>query len=272
MTTSTSRRFARWTTLSLALLLFASCGSGGDPIDAGGSTDETTDGPIDPAALDGRAFLSTATDGITLVDSSIVRLEFDAGSLGVQAGCNSMGGGYTIENGRLVVAEMMTTAMDCDGPLMDQDVAVAAFLAASPSVSLVGDTLTLTGDGISLTLTDRVVADPDRPLEGTTWTVMSVLEGDVAWTGWGDAVATITIVDGTAQVGAGCNGGSASVEVGGATLTFGPLALTRKACEPDVMALEQAVVSVLAGEVSYSIEAGMLTLWNGSVGLQLTAE
>ena len=63
---------------------------------------------------------------------------------------------------------------------------------------------------------DREVADPDRPLEGTRW----VVDGIVA----GDAVLSIPA---------------------GVTA-----ALTRKACAPEAMAVEQAVTAVLSGQVA----------------------
>ena len=59
------------------------------------------------------------------------------------------------------------------------------------------------------------------------------------------------------------------------TITFGPLALTRKACPQPQMDLENAVVSVLGGEVSYTIDSSALQLRrttdSGEIGLNLTA-
>jgi heat shock protein HslJ len=170
----------------------------------------------------------------------------------------------------------MMTQMACDQPLMDQDSAVQAFLSAGTTVSVDGDTLTLTGTfagaDASITLLDREVADPDRPLADTAWTVTGVISSDAISSGWGSAVATLTIVDGQAQVNAGCNTGFATVTVDEAagTITFGPLALTRKMCDEDAMRLEQEVSRVLTGTATYSIEAGSLTLMNGTDGLQLT--
>ena len=60
-----------------------------------------------------------------------------------------------------------------------------------------------------------------------------------------------------AHVEAGCNTGSAQVTIDADHLDFGPLALTRKMCEPDAMAVESAVTEVLTGRVPY--------LWQGTV-------
>ena len=93
------------------------------------------------------------------------------------------------------------------------------------------------------------------------------------------AEASITITDGTAAVEAGCNTGSAPVEITDTTITFGPLALTRMACGPQTE-LETAVVAVLTGEVGYTIASDTLQLRTtatntagdtGEIGLNLVA-
>ena len=38
--------------------------------------------------------------------------------------------------------------------------------------------MTLTKDGVTLTLTDSEVANPDRPLEGTTWAVNGLIANE----------------------------------------------------------------------------------------------
>jgi len=55
---------------------------------------------------------------------------FDGGSLGIENGCNHMGGRYQIDGqGRLVVPEIQTTLMACaDEALMAADGTVAGLL------------------------------------------------------------------------------------------------------------------------------------------------
>jgi heat shock protein HslJ len=82
--------------------------------------------------------------------------------------------------------------------------------------------------------------------------------------------------DGTVAVETGCNTGSGSVEVGDDTLTFGPIATTLRACADEaVNQLEAAVLAVLQGEVSYTIDGSNLSLRSGegadAIGLELTA-
>jgi heat shock protein HslJ len=273
------------------MFTLASCGDPSvepatTPTDPGSTTIDTTPdtAPATTPApggdlaelLDGKAYLSQSTTGITLADGAVLRISFDDGRISVSGGCNGMGGDVTFEGDTMTVGPMMSTQMACDQPLMDQDSAVQAFLTAGTTVSVDGDTITITGtfDGAdaSITLLDREVADPDRPLADTAWTVTGVISSDAISSGWGSAVATLTIVDGQAQVNTGCNRGMASVTVDEAagTITFGPLALTKMMCDDDAMRLEQEVTRVLTGTATYSIEAGSLTLMNGSDGLQFT--
>ena len=80
---------------------------------------------------------------------------------------------------------------------------------------------------------------------------------------------------GSVSVDTGCNTGSGIVEITDTTLTFGPIAITKKACPPEQTALEASVLSVLQGEVTYTIDGDTLSLRSGDgadeVGLELTA-
>lgn len=237
-----------------------------------GSTPMTTPSSDLASALAGRAFLSQSATGITVAPGAVLRIEFRDGQVSFSGGCNGHSGAATFDGDQLTVGPMMATMMACDQPLMEQDATVAAFLNAGVTVQLDGDNLALTGaDGARIELLDRVVADPDRPIEGTTWVVNGVISDESVSSGWGEAEATITIVDGQAQVNAGCNRGMASATVGEGTITFGPLALTKMMCDEDAMRLEAAVVAVLQGEVTFDVEAGNLTLMNGTNGLMLNA-
>jgi heat shock protein HslJ len=121
-----------------------------------------------------------------------------------------------------------------------------------------------------------LVEEADQPLEGTRWVVDGLLANEGVSTIPVGAEASITITDGTAAVEAGCNTGSAPVEITDTTITFGPLVLTRMACPEPQTTLENAVIAVLDGEVSYAIDASTLQLRkttdSGEIGLNLAAE
>jgi heat shock protein HslJ len=256
--------------LLLVLILAAACG---DPATTA-RADQRSDDPW------GRDFLSTAVTGKgqarALRAGTRIRLSFtDDGRLVASAGCNSMGGQAEVRDGRLVVAELAQTEMGCDPDRHAQDQWLAEFLGSRPRLDLVDDELTLTGESAEIRLQDREVADPDRPLKGTRWVVDTVSDGDAASSVPQGPEAHMTIGDGTFGGSTGCNqmGGNAAVDDAAGTITFSDVIATKMACEDDKMALERAVLSVLAGEVSYEIKADRLTLTHPSgngLGLHAT--
>lgn len=250
-----------------AALALAACGGAATTPSPSPSAEPSSE----PAAgLDGRTFLSTGITGHALVGGSQVRLAFQGGSLSANAGCNSMSGGYEVVDGHLRTSQMAMTEMACVEPLMAQDDWLASFLPDA-GITLEGDTLTLAKDDVTLTLTDRVVADPDRPLLGTRWVVEGLVSGEAVSSVPVGVTAALTFSDGKVDVEAGCNRGSGSTEVSDLAITFGPIAITMMACPEPAMSVEAAVLSVLSGEVAYDIEADSLMLEGGGSGLVLRA-
>lgn len=225
---------------------------------------------VQPPALDGHTYLSTGATGVTLVPGSTISLTFKDGSLQASGGCNSMGGPYTLDGNQLTTGQMFMTEMACDEPLMKQDQWLADFLS-DVTVNQSGDTLTLTDGTVTLTLLDKTVATPDKPIEGTLWILDGIVTGDAVSSVPQGVVASLRIVDGQAEVNFGCNTGGGPVEVTADTLTFGPMISTKKACEAPGGAVEGAVAAVLQGTVPYSIDADTLTLDAGANGLMFRA-
>jgi len=230
------------------------------------------------AELRDRTFVSTAVTEAgrprPLAPGTRVSLRFTGdGRLLADAGCNTMSGIASIGGGRLEVADLATTELGCDPPRHEQDAWLAALLGARPSWRLDGDTLVLASGGTELRLSDREVAEPDAALEGTTWLVDTIVDAQAAASAPAGSSASVVFEAGSAAVATGCNTGSASYQVAGATITFGQLALTRKACPPDLAPLEDAVRGVLDGAVQFEIDADRLTVTHPSGrGLQLRAQ
>jgi heat shock protein HslJ len=135
----------------LVLALPAGCGDDGDD-GAGGAEGET----VDAGTLDGRSFVATGAEGETLVDGSQVTLAFDGDRLSARGGCNTMMGGYSIDDGALVLdGPLAQTKMACEDDLMAQDGWVAALLESRPTVTLAGPDLTLADGGVTLRLTEQ---------------------------------------------------------------------------------------------------------------------
>lgn len=257
---SVMKRHAILPLLALAAVGLAACGS--DSSSSSGSA---------PLELDGSTFESTAVEGYDLVSGSVIKLGFADGSLSANAGCNTMAGGYTLDGDVLTAPALISTMMACDEALMAQDTWLSGLLSSSPTVALDGDTLTVTGSDATITMAKQAPV----AIDGTKW----VLSGTVANEGISslpaDAVASLTITDGQAAVETGCNNGSGTVEVADTTLTFGPLATTRKACTEELNTLEAFTVSVLDGEVTYKITGDKLSIRKaaaaGEIGLEYTA-
>ena len=154
------------TILALATLVTA-CGGG-----------SATPGPT-AQILDGRTFLSTKVDGPVLVAGTAIRLTFKDGNLSVNAGCNTFGGQYRIDGDHLVVGQIITTEIGCRQNLAAQDQWVGGLIGGA-TIALDGNILTLSLSGIRVAFLDRVVADPDRPLQGTRWVVDGLITGGAA--------------------------------------------------------------------------------------------
>jgi heat shock protein HslJ len=268
--TSVSRSLLAPLIFGLTTLALAACGASDD--DAAPVTDPspptqappTTQPPVD---LDGREMLSTSVEGYPLVEGTVIRLSFADGALSANAGCNTIFGGYQVDEDRLVLSELGTTEMACEPELMAQDRWLTDILNLEPRIALDNDTLTMRGaGGATLEFMDRSVVEPDLPIENTRWVLDGIRTQDAVSTVPEGVVASITIEGDQALVEAGCNRGSASVAIGEDTITFGPLALTKMMCEPPAMEVESAISTVFDGEVTYRIDADRLTVDSADTG------
>lgn len=161
----------------------------------------------------------------------------------------------------------MTPALGCDEQRARQDEWLAGFLSSTVTIALDTDTLTLTDGTVTLTLLDEEVATPDQPLEGTLWVLDGITAGDTVSSVPAGVTASIRIAAGRVELRAGCNQGGGTVDVTPDAMTFGPMMLTKMACEAGPMDIENAMTTVLSGPVAYSIDAGRLTLNTGQAGL-----
>lgn len=239
------------------LLLVAGCG-GRDTPPAPGSGGDGSD-------LRGRTFLSTKVtengQPHVLTGQSRVSLFFtDDGRLVANVGCNTIGGPARLDGGRIDVSDLAMTEMGCEAPLHEQDSWLSTFLSGKPSWKLDGTTLVVSSPNTKVVLQDREVAEPDLALRGPRWTVDTVMQIEVAGSVPPGAEATLVFEQDTVSVMTGCNSGSGGYTVSGNKIRFAGIATTRKACEPELMSLERAMLTVLDGEVTYTIDADRLTL------------
>jgi heat shock protein HslJ len=210
----------------------------------------------------GKTYLSTASSR-DLVGGTRIELRFGTdGRLAAQAGCNHLDGAANLDDGQLVIGEMQTTDMGCDPPRHEQDRWLGEFLRSRPALRLAGGELTLEGGGTRVTFTDREVADPDRPLAGPEWILDTLLDKQVAASVPAGVQATLRFgADGRLTGSGGCNQLTGGYTATGDRITFTAVGSTKIACPGgDRDRVEQAVMAVLRGEVTYTIGVNRLTL------------
>lgn len=237
-----------------------------------GCGEETNDaGSQSGPDLDGRTFIATSIEdrGATrlLVGGTELRLSFENGGLGINAGCNHMHGDYQLAGTELTVHGVSTTDMGCEPNLMAQDAWVSALFTEPLTVDLAGDDLRLTSEGVEVLLTDRKVASPDVSLEGTTWVLDALISDDAVSSVPGGIVATFFVDGDQVRIDTGCNALRGTVSVADGTLTLADLAATEIKCTGDQAEVEDAVTAVIADSATWSITERSLTIMRGTEGL-----
>ncbi|MEZ5183498.1 MAG: META domain-containing protein [Acidimicrobiales bacterium] len=272
-----------WMVLGIgAVLVLAACGSGssdgagGDGASGSGggssATEPAADGGAAPSADDlaGRTFTSTSVEGYDLVADSAIRLSFDEGRLGVNAGCNQSTGAFTLDDGTLAWdGPAAATQMACPDDLMAQDAWLAGLIEQGMAATLDADELTLRSGSVTIVLSD---AEPEAaPVVGTMWTLESIVDGESVSSVPADVEPPTLLVadDGTAAVFAGCNRGSGAFALAAdeTAAQVGPIATTKMACEGGGSEVEASVLGVLDGEVALAVEGDQLTITTGDSGL-----
>jgi heat shock protein HslJ len=212
-------------------------------------------------SLDGSWILQSGTHAgaaIPLVAGSDVSLVIDGGKVSGRA-CNLYSGTIAISGDRVTLGEMAMTEMACDEPVMAAEAAYHAALAAIDTARRSGDTLTLTGPGVTL----RYRLQPPvagTPLIATRWVLEALIDGEVASSPLGQP-ATLTLApDGTATGSTGCRAFSASYTLSSDRLALTGFSVEQRLCTRDLAGQDQQVVAVLSGGVSITVSGANLTL------------
>jgi heat shock protein HslJ len=86
-----------------------------------------------------------------LASEAPITLTFTEDGISMNAGCNTLFGGATIEDSRLTVSPALASSMMmCEDALMQQDEWLTAFVNAAPRITKSDDTLTLTTEDSSI--------------------------------------------------------------------------------------------------------------------------
>ncbi|MGW0251510.1 META domain-containing protein [Nocardia goodfellowii] len=271
-----SAKFVRYVPILLLACAAAACDSGGS-----GSTDPTTTTttPVSPATPLGHTYISKEVKGPQIPGGGPLSLTFTDDRVSATAGCNTGSAPVTLDNHILAVGQLATTLIGCEGDRGRADEWMTALLSSGPTWELKDNTLTLKNQEQTVTLLDKKIADPDRPLEGTVWRVTELLTPDarISSVAITESKPTLTFRDSGVSGSTGCNKLAAKAPITKigteTTITIDDLGTTKMVCQPDVMEVETGVLKVVTGTMTATIDAGTLTLKNpNGHGLTLRAE
>jgi heat shock protein HslJ len=223
--------------LLLALLALAGCGGVAAGPDVLGEWELVSGLPHPPGV--------TAT--LVVDDAQLTGISF----------CNHYAGGYTLDGEALTVDGLGGTDMACDPTVMAAETAFLTALGGADRMARDGDDLVLTGPDVSLRFS-RQAPVPDRELAGTTWTLDTLVDGEVASSVLGSPPPSLA-PDGTATGSTGCKGFLGTWQVAGDVLT---LDVTRDGvgCPGDLGRQDEHVLAVLDAAPRFAIDGDRLTL------------
>ena len=266
--------------LLLLLAVIGACGGDDEPVASGGA-------PLDLEDPGEYVGVDVTEDGVErpLVDGTRLTLGFRDGQLSAGAGCNSIGGPYSLEGDVLRVEALSMTDMGCDPPRHDQDQWFVDLLSSSPAVAPAEDGFVLTAGATRVRFVDRRIAEPPADLVGTEWEVTGFVDGDVAMSAAAPNEPGVLRFEenGFVTGNDGCNGfghggeeggpvtDGLAYEVVGDTISFdGAPVSTQILCED--REYETRFHAVLSGTVRYEIDGENLTLLaDGGRGVTFTA-
>jgi heat shock protein HslJ len=187
-----------------------------------------------------------------------VTVQFEGGQARGFSGCNNFSGGYQRKGDRLQLGQLASTMMACPEPAMAVENAFQAAFAGTLQYTVDGDRLTLSAaSGGSLSFTRE--APPQ--LDGSSWEVTGYNNNRQAVVGViGDPAITLTFGAEEVSGSAGCNRFWASYTTDGDSISFGPTATTRMACDEPLMTQEREFLAALASAVTWRIDGNVLDM------------
>lgn len=195
---------------------------------------------------------------------------FSEGRVQGFSGCNQFAGGYALEADRLVLGPLGGSMMACPEPAMSLEQRFLKAFSGSFAFSVTGNQLLLEPGGEEPALRFEREAPPR--LDGVEWEVTGYNNGRQAVVSpLPGSRLTVSFLDGTVTGNSGCNNFHGTYSAAGKRLAIQPLASTRRACEADIMAQEQAFLAALQGAATWDIVRGMLDVHRADGERALTA-
>lgn len=227
---------------------------------ANGTQIELTPAGLKPLA--GTSWQVETMGGTAIVAGSEPQITFTQdGQVNGTTGCNRFFGAYAQTGAELAFSGLGMTKMACmaDG-IMGQEIAFAAILSGKTEgrIDSFGNLVIRGEKGVSFTARplpaegEGIEGDP-VVLGGGAWTVEDLNRGGVI----DNTVLTLTFTENGRVTGStGCNSLSGTYTATETTLTFSPLAMTRRACvAPALNAQEAKFTKALQGEMTWRLTA-----------------
>jgi heat shock protein HslJ len=222
------------------------------------STSGGTGGTIDGTNWQLKSYVASGTS-TDVPAGVVVDAKFSGGNVAGFGGCNSYGGTATVSGSTIKIGDIRSTLMLCEGPAGDVETAYFAALPTAATFTATADDLTLydsTGKAIL-----SYEAGSDNPLEGA-WNVTGYNNGNEAVTSpaVGTTLTATFTPDGKVAGSAGCNDYNGAYTLDGTSLTVGPLASTKKACDQAVMDQETQFLTALQTPTTVEPSGATITL------------
>lgn len=181
------------------------------------------------------------------------------------AGCNGIGGNYTLARGnRIKFKPGMSTMMFCNQMEIEND--LKKVLEQADNYSINGNELTLNKARMAPLARFREVAVAGATLNGT-WELNYISGARIAFEGlYPNKKPTITfnVAENKANGNSGCNNYNVSFTVNGNSIQFGDAMSTKMACEGGG---ESAFFSTLKKITSYNVNNNTLNLVMGDIAM-----
>jgi heat shock protein HslJ len=232
-------------------------------------------------SLEGRlwkleSYANSDGEVVSVLPGTETTIEFRAGQLGGNTGCNSYFGSYEVDGNSLNIGGTGMTEMYCGAPegVMEQEGAYLAALQSAASYQIMNDQLQISNaDGE--TVLAYTVLEP-TPLTGNYWQLLGYNNGRGGFSSVlaGTEITAIFSDDGKLAGSAGCNNYTAGYKVDGDHMSIGPVAATRMMCaEPEgIMDQESAYLAALETAATYQIQNGRMEMRTADGALAATFE
>ena len=229
------------------------------PVTASPSPTPPATAPAVAATLIGDPWQLASLRGADQTGSAAFLQFGDDGRVGGSGGCNTIGGSFTTEGGKLTFGgDFVSTMMACEESIMKTEQELLAALPQVAGYAITGGRLVLSDAAGTEVATFAVL---DQGLAGTSWVVTGVLSGDAVSSPIMGTDLTVNFgADGTVSGSGGCNQFTGGYTVTDGVLQVGPLASTMMACETPAGTMEQEAAFLKALESAKTIQRQVTSL------------